>query len=145
VIAGRLADAALEVAVVESHLVGGECSFYTCMPSKALLRPGELLAEARRIPGAREAVSGDMDVGAVLERRDEIVHGLDDSGMEPWLDSKGIVLVRGHGRLDGERSVRIGEELLTARRARRRRTHPGQRRCQLLRPRSGGYLASCDR
>ena len=60
VIAGRVADAGLEVAVVESHLVGGECSFYACMPSKALLRPGELLAEVRRIPGAREAVSGDL-------------------------------------------------------------------------------------
>jgi pyruvate/2-oxoglutarate dehydrogenase complex dihydrolipoamide dehydrogenase (E3) component len=117
VIAGRLADAGLEVAVVESHLIGGECSFYACMPSKALLRPGELLAEVRRIPGAREAVTGNLEVGAVLKRRDEIIHDLDDSGMEPWLDSKGIELVRGHGRLDGERRVRVDDELLTARRA----------------------------
>jgi pyruvate/2-oxoglutarate dehydrogenase complex dihydrolipoamide dehydrogenase (E3) component len=117
VVAGRLADGGLEVAVVESHLVGGECSFYACMPSKGLLRPGELLAEVRRIPGVREAARGDLDVEAVLRRRDEIVHDLDDSGMEPWLDSKGIALVRGHGRLDGERRVRVGDQLLAARRA----------------------------
>jgi pyruvate/2-oxoglutarate dehydrogenase complex dihydrolipoamide dehydrogenase (E3) component len=117
VISGRLADAGLEVAVVESHLVGGECSFYACMPSKALLRPAELLAEVQRIPGAREAITGELDVEAVLARRDEIIHDLDDSGMEPWLDSKGIALVRGHGRLDGERRVRVEDEVLTARRA----------------------------
>jgi pyruvate/2-oxoglutarate dehydrogenase complex dihydrolipoamide dehydrogenase (E3) component len=117
VIAGRLADGGLDVTVVESHLVGGECSFYACMPSKALLRPAELLAEVRRIPGAREAVSGHLDVAAVLERRDEIIHDLDDSGMEPWLDSKAIALVRGHGRLAGDRRVRVDDDLLTARRA----------------------------
>ena len=71
---------------MEPQLVGGECSFYACMPSKALLRPGELLAEVRRIPGVREAVTGELDVRAVLDRRDEIIHDLDDSGMEPWLD-----------------------------------------------------------
>jgi pyruvate/2-oxoglutarate dehydrogenase complex dihydrolipoamide dehydrogenase (E3) component len=117
VCAGRLADGGLEVAIVESHLIGGECSFYACMPSKGLLRPGELLAEVRRIPGVREAVSGDLDVQAVLKRRDEIIHDLDDSGMEPWLDKKGIQLVRGHGRLDGERHVRVGDEVLQARQA----------------------------
>ena len=117
VCAGRLADGGLEVAIVESHLVGGECSFYACMPSKGLLRPGELLAEVRRIPGVREAVTGDIDAAAVLKRRDEIIHDLDDSGMEPWLEKKGIALVRGHGRLDGERRVKVGDELLEARRA----------------------------
>ena len=60
VCAGRLGESGLEVAVVEQHLVGGECSYYACMPSKALLRPGELLAEVRRIPGVREAVTGDL-------------------------------------------------------------------------------------
>jgi pyruvate/2-oxoglutarate dehydrogenase complex dihydrolipoamide dehydrogenase (E3) component len=117
VCAGRLADGGLEVAIVESHLVGGECSFYACMPSKGLLRPGELLAEVRRIPGVREAVTGELDAAAVLKRRDEIIHDLDDSGMEPWLEKKGIALVRGHGRLDGERRVNVGDEVLEARRA----------------------------
>jgi pyruvate/2-oxoglutarate dehydrogenase complex dihydrolipoamide dehydrogenase (E3) component len=117
VCAGRLADGGLDVAIVESHLVGGECSFYACMPSKGLLRPGELLAEVRRIPGVREAVTGHLDAAAVLKRRDEIIHDLDDSGQEPWLEKKGIALVRGHGRLDGERRVKVGDELLEARRA----------------------------
>src|SRR5918995_2364805 len=81
VCAGRLADGGLSVAIVEQHLVGGECSFYACMPSKGLLRPGELLAEVRRIPGVAEAVTGELDVGSVLARRDEIIHDLDDSGM----------------------------------------------------------------
>ncbi|HEX2231978.1 MAG TPA: NAD(P)/FAD-dependent oxidoreductase [Thermoleophilaceae bacterium] len=117
VAAGRLADGGLEVAIVESHLVGGECSFYACMPSKGLLRPGELLAEVRRIPGVREAVTGELDAAAVLKRRDEIIHDLDDSSMEPWLENKGIALRRGHGRLDGERRVKVGDELLEARRA----------------------------
>jgi pyruvate/2-oxoglutarate dehydrogenase complex dihydrolipoamide dehydrogenase (E3) component len=101
VLAGRLAEkGAKEVAIVESHLVGGECSFYACMPSKALLRPQELLNEAARVPGAREAVNGGgVDVAAVLKRRDAIVNALDDRHQLPWLDSRGIELVRGHGRL----------------------------------------------
>ena len=117
VAAGRLADGGLEVALVEGHLVGGECSFYACMPSKGLLRPGELLAEVRRIPGVREAVTGELDSAAVLRRRDEIIHDLDDSGMEPWVRDKGITLIRGHGRLEGERRLRVEDEPLTARRA----------------------------
>jgi pyruvate/2-oxoglutarate dehydrogenase complex dihydrolipoamide dehydrogenase (E3) component len=117
VCAGRLGEAGLEVAVVEPHLIGGECSFYACMPSKALLRPGELLAEVRRIPGVREAVSGDLDVEAVLKRRDEIIHGLDDSNQVPWLEARGVTIVRGAGRLEAERRVRVGDDTLVARRA----------------------------
>jgi pyruvate/2-oxoglutarate dehydrogenase complex dihydrolipoamide dehydrogenase (E3) component len=117
VCAGRLGEAGLDVAIVESHLIGGECSFYACMPSKALLRPGELLAEARRIPGVNEAVTGDLDASAVLRRRDEIIHDLDDSGMEPWLEQKGCTLVREKGRLEGERRVRAGDDVLSARKA----------------------------
>src|SRR3954465_8974780 len=97
VAAGRLADAGLEVALVEDDLVGGECSFYACMPSKALLRPQELLREVRRIPRAAEAVPGELDVQAVLDRRDEVIHDRDDSSMLPWLDSRGIKLFRGTG------------------------------------------------
>jgi pyruvate/2-oxoglutarate dehydrogenase complex dihydrolipoamide dehydrogenase (E3) component len=117
VCAGRLADAGLEVVIVEQHLVGGECSFYGCMPSKALLRPGQVLAEARRIPGAAQAVDDDLDVPAALARRDEVIHHLHDDEQIPWLDAHGIALVRGHGRIAGERTVQVGDETLTARRA----------------------------
>jgi pyruvate/2-oxoglutarate dehydrogenase complex dihydrolipoamide dehydrogenase (E3) component len=116
VCAGRLADAGLEVAIVEENLVGGECSFYGCMPSKALLRPGQVLAEARRIPGAAQAVNG-LDVPAVLTRRDEIVNHLHDDNQTPWLEAHGVALVRGHGRMVGERTVQVGDETLVARRA----------------------------
>src|SRR3954466_10788538 len=95
VCAGRIADGDLEVAIVESHLVGGECSYYACMPSKALLRPGELLDEAKRVPGTSDAVSGELDPAAVLARRDEVIHDRDDSGQLPWLEEKGIELFRG--------------------------------------------------
>lgn len=117
VVAGRLGEAGLEVAVVEGHLVGGECSFYACMPSKALLRPAEAIDEARRLPGAAEAVTGELDVAAVLRRRDEVIHDLDDSGQLPWLSERGVEIVRGHGRLTGERTVRVRDDDLVARRA----------------------------
>jgi pyruvate/2-oxoglutarate dehydrogenase complex dihydrolipoamide dehydrogenase (E3) component len=117
VLAGRLAGKGHDVAIVESGLVGGECSYYACMPSKALLRPAQALAEARRVPGAAQAVTGGLDVDAVLARRDEIIGGLDDSGQVPWLESRGVTLIRGHGRLDGERRVRVGDQVLQARTA----------------------------
>ena len=114
VIAGRLGEAGVEVAVVEERLVGGECSFFACMPSKALLRPLEVAAEARRVPGV---AAGGLEVDAVLARRDQVVHDLDDSTQVPWLEERGVILVRGHGRLDGERRVRVGDDVLVARRA----------------------------
>jgi pyruvate/2-oxoglutarate dehydrogenase complex dihydrolipoamide dehydrogenase (E3) component len=117
VAAGRLAEAELDVAIVEDRKVGGECSFWACMPSKGLLRPGEILAEARRIPGAAEAIDGELDVAAVLARRDEIIHDLDDSAQLPWLEQRGIALFRGWGRLDGEKRVVVGEETIEVRRA----------------------------
>ena len=117
VCAGRLGEGGLSVALVEPELVGGECSYYACMPSKALLRPGEVLAEVRRIPGAAEAVTGELDVPAALARRDEVIHNFDDSGQEPWLESRGVELVREHGRLEGERRVRVGDDVLVAKKA----------------------------
>lgn len=110
VLAGRLAKSGLDVVVVERRLVAGECSFYACMPSKALLRPGHLLAEARRVPGVAEAVTGAVDVQAVLARRDEVIHDLDDSAQTPWLDKLGIDLVRGTGRLVAEKTVVVDDE-----------------------------------
>lgn len=114
VIAGRLGEAGVRVAIVEERLVGGECSFFACMPSKALLRPGELAAEAARVPGV---AAGPLDAAAVLARRDEVVHDLDDSTQIPWLEERGVTLVRGHGRLEGERRVRVGDDVLVAQRA----------------------------
>ena len=114
VAAGRLGEAGLSVAIVEERLVGGECSVYACMPSKALLRPIELAAETRRVPGIPV---GELDVGAVLTRRDEVIHDLDDASMLPWLEERGVVLLRGHGRLAGERRVTVGDDVLVAARA----------------------------
>jgi pyruvate/2-oxoglutarate dehydrogenase complex dihydrolipoamide dehydrogenase (E3) component len=107
VAAGRLAEQGLKVAIVEDRKVGGECSFWACMPSKALLRPYEALAEVKRIPGALEAVTGELDVAAALARRDEVIHDLDDSSQLPWLEERGIELFRGQGRLVGERRVDV--------------------------------------
>jgi dihydrolipoamide dehydrogenase len=116
VAAGRLSDLGRKsVAIVEQELVGGECSFYACMPSKALLRPAEILAEAQRVPGAAEVITGGLDVQAVLDRRDEVIHDLDDSLQLPWLEDRDIALFRGHARLDGERRIRVGDDLLLAR------------------------------
>jgi pyruvate/2-oxoglutarate dehydrogenase complex dihydrolipoamide dehydrogenase (E3) component len=115
--AGRLAQAGLSVAILESELVGGECPFFACIPSKSLLRPEQALTEARRIPGAAEAATGKLDVPAVLARRDEIIHNLEDSSYLPWLESEGIELVRERGRLDGDRRVRAGADTLVARKA----------------------------
>jgi dihydrolipoamide dehydrogenase len=118
VAAGRLAQkAGKRVAIVEAHLIGGECSFYACMPSKALLRPQEILHEVHRVPGAAEAVTGPLDVRAVLERRDEVIHNLDDSSQVPWLEQRGVAIFRGHARFEAERQVRVGDDQLRAREA----------------------------
>jgi pyruvate/2-oxoglutarate dehydrogenase complex dihydrolipoamide dehydrogenase (E3) component len=118
VAAGRLADGGMEVTIVEEHLVGGECSFYACIPSKALLRPAQALDEARRVPGAAEAArGGDLRAAPVLRWRDDLVHDLHDDAQLPWLAEHGVALVRGHGVLDGERRVRAGGTVLRARRA----------------------------
>ena len=107
VAAGRLADAGLSVAIVERRLVGGECSYYGCIPSKTMIRPGDVLAAARRVPGAAEAVTGRVDVAAAFARRDYMTGHWHDDGQQSWLAGKGIELIRGTGRLAGERVVEI--------------------------------------
>jgi dihydrolipoamide dehydrogenase len=105
--AGRCAEGGLSTAVVERELVGGECSYWGCMPSKALLRPGDAVAAARRVPGAAEAVTGPVDVAAALAWRDSIAGHWDDSGQLPWLEERNVTLVRGAGRLAGEKVVEV--------------------------------------
>jgi dihydrolipoamide dehydrogenase len=112
----------LTAVLVEKELVGGECSYWACMPSKALLRGTEVLAEARAVDGARQAVTGEQDVAATLARRDGFASHWDDSGQVKWVENAGIDLIRGAGRLDGERTVIVTtadgtETRLTARHA----------------------------
>jgi pyruvate/2-oxoglutarate dehydrogenase complex dihydrolipoamide dehydrogenase (E3) component len=121
-VADRVVKAGLTAVIVESELVGGECSYWACMPSKALLRPGTALADAKAVAGAREAVTGGLDAAAVLARRDSFTSGWRDDGQVSWLEGAGIDLVRGRGRLDGERRVSVelpggGSTVLTARHA----------------------------
>jgi len=120
--AGRAVENGLTAAIVEPELVGGECSYWACMPSKTLLRPGDVLAAARRVPGAAEAVTGAIDAQAALAQRDYMTSSWDDSGQLPWLEERNIELVRGHGRLSGAREVTVdlrdgGSRTLTARKA----------------------------
>jgi len=105
--AGRLADGGLTVAVVERELVGGECSYWGCIPSKTLIRPGDVLAAARRAPGAAQAVTGHLDTAAAFAQRDYMTSNWRDDGQLSWLAGKGIDLVRGTGRLAGERAVEV--------------------------------------
>lgn len=106
-VADRASRTGLSVAVVERERVGGECSYWACMPSKALLRPKAALTAARAVPGV--AVSGGLDVAAVLARRDEIVHGWDDSSQVSWVEGAGLTLVRGDGRITGPRTVSVDD------------------------------------
>lgn len=108
VAAGKLAERGRAVALVERELVGGECSYWACMPSKALLRPGELLDEIGRVPGvAADALARGLDAPRVLRRRDEVIHGLSDETQMPWLRERGVRLLRGQARLSGERRVAV--------------------------------------
>jgi dihydrolipoamide dehydrogenase len=93
------------VALIERDKVGGECPYWGCMPSKALLRPGQAVAEVERLPGAAQMLTGPFDVDAALARRDEVVRHLDDDSHASRIEKRGVELVRGHGRLDGERRV----------------------------------------
>ncbi len=116
VCAGRLADAGWRVAIVERDLIGGECSYYACMPSKALLRPADVLAEAKRIPGVPTG-HGELEPDLVLSRRDEVIHERDDSGQLPWLEEREIELFRGDARFAGERRIAVGDDVLSAEKA----------------------------
>jgi pyruvate/2-oxoglutarate dehydrogenase complex dihydrolipoamide dehydrogenase (E3) component len=112
VVAGDLADGGMKVAVVERELVAGECSYWACIPSKTLLRPGEAVEGAKEAAGAAEAVTGPIDTKAALAYRDFMVSDWDDSGQVEWLDEKGIDLVRGTGRLGGPGRVVVGDHVL---------------------------------
>ncbi|MFC9914089.1 dihydrolipoyl dehydrogenase family protein [Streptomyces sp. NPDC059862] len=104
-VADRTSAAGLSTVIVESELIGGECSFWACEPSKALLRPVLARADARRVPGLRQAVAGPLDVAAVLAHRDDIVNHWQDDDQVDWLNSVSVHLVRGQGRFDGPRQV----------------------------------------
>ncbi|PPF84277.1 pyridine nucleotide-disulfide oxidoreductase [Pseudoclavibacter sp. RFBJ3] len=114
-VADRTVQGGLSTLIVEKELVGGECSYWACIPSKALLRSGAALRAARAVPGSREAATGDLDVSAVLARRDSYVSEWSDEGQVAWLADAGIELVRGHARLTGEREVTVGETTYSAR------------------------------
>jgi pyruvate/2-oxoglutarate dehydrogenase complex dihydrolipoamide dehydrogenase (E3) component len=120
-VAGRAVQGGLSAVVIEAELAGGECSFWACVPSKALLRPLQALAAARSVAGAQQAVSGAVDTAAVLSRRDAFTHHWDDASQVQWLRDNRIDLLRGHGALAGERRVRVinesGETDLIARHA----------------------------
>jgi pyruvate/2-oxoglutarate dehydrogenase complex dihydrolipoamide dehydrogenase (E3) component len=120
--AERARAAGLTVALVERELVGGECSYWACVPSKALLRPVIALSDTRKVDGAREAVTGSINAEGVFARRNRYVNDWDDSGQADWVRGIGATLIRGHGRLDGQRRVAVtksdGERVtLTARHA----------------------------
>src|SRR5580704_11762323 len=104
-VAGRVVRGGLTCAIVESELVGGDCSYWACMPSKALLRSGQALRAAQAIDGAAQAVTGTLDSEAVLRRRDRFASHWKDDSQAQWLGRQPVDLARGIGRLDGERRV----------------------------------------
>lgn len=106
-VADRAVQGGLTAIIVESELVGGECSYWACMPSKALLRSAQALRAAQHVAGASQAVTGTLDVRAVFDRRDSFTSNWSDDGHVGWLDSAGIDLARGHGRLTGDREVTV--------------------------------------
>lgn len=106
-VADRAVQGGLSVAIVESELVGGECSYWACMPTKALLRDAAALRAARSLPGAAAALTGRLDTAAVLARRDRFAAHWHDDGQVSWLESAGVELVRGHGRLRGSHTVEV--------------------------------------
>ena len=106
----RAAADGLRVALIERELLGGECSYWACMPSKALLRPGEAVAAARRAPGAAAAVTGEIDIPAALHRRDLLAANWDDSGQVSWAEGAGLAVIKGHGRIAGIGLVSVTDD-----------------------------------
>jgi pyruvate/2-oxoglutarate dehydrogenase complex dihydrolipoamide dehydrogenase (E3) component len=113
VCAGQLADGGMKVGIAERERVGGECSYWACIPSKTLLRPGEAYEGARHAPGAREAITRSIDAAAAFEWRDFQVSNYDDEASPseaPWLRAKGIDLHRGNARIEGPGRIAVGDE-----------------------------------
>ncbi|MFB7168836.1 dihydrolipoyl dehydrogenase family protein [Streptomyces sp. NPDC056242] len=106
-VAERARAAGLSTVIVERELLGGECSFWACDPSKALLRPVVARADARRVPGLGQAAAGPLDVEAVLAHRDKMSSYWKDEDQVDWLDSVSVDLIRGHGRLTGPKQVAV--------------------------------------
>uniref|UniRef100_UPI002741EC5D FAD-dependent oxidoreductase n=1 Tax=Actinoplanes sp. RD1 TaxID=3064538 RepID=UPI002741EC5D len=106
-VADRVVQGGLTAAIVERELVGGECSYWACMPTKALLRSTAALRAARQVAGSREAVTGELDTAAVLARRDSFASHWKDDGQVSWLESAGITLYRGQGRIAAPRIVQV--------------------------------------
>jgi pyruvate/2-oxoglutarate dehydrogenase complex dihydrolipoamide dehydrogenase (E3) component len=109
-----IAAGGARVALVERELLGGTCTYWGCIPSKTLLRPGEALAAARNVPGAREAVTGSLDTASALAWRDFMVSEYHDDGQAGWAKGAGLDVIRGVGRLDGPHTVTVGERSYTA-------------------------------
>jgi pyruvate/2-oxoglutarate dehydrogenase complex dihydrolipoamide dehydrogenase (E3) component len=110
VCAEELANGDLRVAICERELVGGECSYWACIPSKTLLRPGEAVDAARQAPGAKEAVTGEIDTKAAFEWRDFQVSDHEDAAAAKWLDDTGIKLLRGDAKVTGRGRIEIGDD-----------------------------------
>ncbi|TAM67543.1 MAG: NAD(P)/FAD-dependent oxidoreductase [Microbacteriaceae bacterium] len=107
-VADRAVQGGMKTLIVEAELVGGECSYWACMPSKTLLRSATLLRAARKVGGVREAMTGDLDVQSVLQRRNAMVGNWKDDGQVAWLTGAGIELLRGHARITAPREVTVG-------------------------------------
>jgi pyruvate/2-oxoglutarate dehydrogenase complex dihydrolipoamide dehydrogenase (E3) component len=116
-VADRAVQGGLTALIIESELVGGECSYWACMPSKALLRSGMVYRAAQKVGGAREAITGPLDVAGVFKRRTDIIHDWNDEGQVEWLKSANIDLARGWAKITGEKEVTVGDTVYTARHA----------------------------
>jgi pyruvate/2-oxoglutarate dehydrogenase complex dihydrolipoamide dehydrogenase (E3) component len=116
-VADRAVQGGLTALIIESELVGGECSYWACMPSKALLRSGMVYRAAKRVGGASETITKPLDVAATFARRTAIIHDWDDEGQVEWLKGANIDLARGHARITGVKEVTVGDTVYTARHA----------------------------